>query len=101
VFQFFSLATAQGNAPEKLGQLLCCLPGISVPGALGYEHLFRIAIVEFLDAHNFCLARVKRSCIHFVTPEGHLIPFDTYNLFYRNGRIARIRSRLVGAAAHV
>jgi hypothetical protein len=27
---------------------------------------------------------VKRSCIHFVTPEGQLIPFETYNLFYRD-----------------
>ncbi|MBI3983192.1 MAG: radical SAM protein, partial [Gemmatimonadetes bacterium] len=101
VFEFFSLATAQGNAPEKLGQLLCCLPGVPVPGTLGYEQLFRIAIVEFLDAHNFCLARVKRSCIHFVTPDGHLIPFDTYNVFYRNGRIADIRAGLVQEAVHV
>ena len=51
---------------------------------MGYENIFRIAIVEFLDAHNFCLGRVKRSCIHFVTPNGQIIPFDTYNLFYRD-----------------
>ena len=42
-----------------------------------------MAISEFLDPHNFCLARVKRSCVHFLTPEG-IIPFDTYNLFYRD-----------------
>jgi len=28
---------------------------------------------------------VKKSCVHIVHPEdGRLIPFDTYNLFYRD-----------------
>jgi hypothetical protein len=39
---------------------------------------------------------VKRSCIHFcihfVTPNGQIVPFDTCNLFYRDGRIAGIRA---------
>ena len=55
--------------------------------ALGYENVFRVTIVQFLDRFNFCVGNVKRSCIHFVTPDGRIIPFDTYNLFYRNGRI--------------
>ena len=38
-----------------------------------------------MDRFNFCVGGVKRSCIHFVTPEGQIIPFDTYNLFYRPG----------------
>jgi len=94
VFAFFSLATTQCNTPERLEALLCCLPQVSVSGNLGYENIFRLAIVEFLDAHNFCLGRVKRSCVHFLTPAGQIIPFDTYNLFYRNGRIDGIRERL-------
>jgi uncharacterized radical SAM superfamily Fe-S cluster-containing enzyme len=57
-----------------------------------------VVIVQFLDRFNFCLAQVKRSCIHFVTAEGKIIPFDTYNLFYRNGRPVRRRSE---APAHV
>ena len=61
----FSLSTAHCNTPEKLNALLCCLPEIPVPDDLTYENVFRIAIVEFLDAHNFCVGRVKRSCIHF------------------------------------
>ena len=87
-------ATTQCNTPERLEALLCCLPEVPVPQGLGYENVFRLAIVEFLDAHNFCLGRVKRSCIHFLTPNGQIIPFDTYNLFYRNGRIDGIRRRL-------
>jgi uncharacterized radical SAM superfamily Fe-S cluster-containing enzyme len=37
---------------------------------------------------------VKHSCIHFVTPPGQIIPFDTYNLFYRDGRIDAIRAAM-------
>ena len=84
ILNFFSLATAECNNPEKLDALLCCLPQIPVPEGMGYENIFRIAIVEFMDAHNFCIGRVKRSCIHFVTPNGQIIPFETYNMFYRD-----------------
>jgi hypothetical protein len=91
VLDFFSLSTAECNNPEKLEALLCCLPQAPVPEGMGYENIFRIAIVEFMDAHSFCLARVKRSCIHFVTPTGRIIPFETYNLFYRD---AAARDRL-------
>ncbi|MFO1183424.1 MAG: radical SAM protein [Bauldia sp.] len=94
VFEFFSLATQECNTPERLEALLCCLPQVPVPAGLGYDNMFRIAVVEFLDAHNFCLSRVKRSCVHFLTPAGQIIPFDTYNLFYRNGRIGEMRERL-------
>lgn len=91
--EFFSLATAQANTPERLASLLCCLPEIPVLDDLSYENVFRLAVVEFLDPHNFCIARVKRSCIHFVTPNGQIIPFDTYNLFYRDGRIDERRKQ--------
>ena len=55
-------------------------------------------IVQSLDRFNFCLAAVKRSCIHFVTPQGRIIPFDTYNLFYRDGAAGNARR---AAARHV
>jgi len=42
-------------------------------------------ILQFLDRYNFDLGTVKRSCVHFLTPEGKIIPFDTYNSFYRPG----------------
>ena len=84
VLNFFSLSTAECNNPEKLNALLCCLPEVPVPEGIGYENIFRIAIVEFMDQHNFCIGRVKRSCIHFVTPNGQIIPFETYNMFYRD-----------------
>ena len=55
-------------------------------------------IVQFLDRFNFCIASVKRSCIHFVTPELQLIPFDTYNLFYRNGLVDKFRKGVARGA---
>jgi 7,8-dihydro-6-hydroxymethylpterin dimethyltransferase len=93
VMNFFSLATAEHLHPEKLNALLCCLPEVPVPEGIGYENIFRIVIVEFMDAHNFCISRVKRSCIHFVTPAGQIIPFETYNMFYRD-EAARKRREL-------
>ena len=94
MLDFFSLATVECDNERKLADLLCCLPEVPVPAGIGYADTFRVAIVEFLDAHNFCIGRVKRSCIHFVTPEGKIIPFDTYNLFYRDAaaRARRLRS---------
>jgi len=97
ILNFFSLATVECNNPERLDALLCCLPQVPVPEGMGYENIFRIAIVEFLDPHNFCISRVKRSCVHFVTPAGQIIPFDTYNLFYRD-EAARKRMALSKAA---
>jgi len=96
--ELFSLSSGANNASERLAELLCCLPKVTVPSGLGYENVFRVAVVQFMDRFNFCLAGVKRSCIHFVTPNGQIIPFDTYNLFYRNDRIAGIRAEL--AAVH-
>lgn len=84
ITDFFSLSSNEANASERLNALFCCLPEFPAQQSIGYEDLFRIAIVEFLDPYNFCLSRVKRSCVHFVTPQGKIIPFDTYNLFYRD-----------------
>jgi len=56
--------------------------------------VFRVLGIQFLDRFNFCVSQVKRSCIHFVTPEQRIIPFDTYNLFYRDGTDRRIRREL-------
>ena len=85
VVDLFSLATTQCNTEEKLAGVLCCLPQALVPASLGYENSFRVVILQFLDRYNFDIATVKRSCVHFVTPDGQIIPFDTYNSFYRPG----------------
>ncbi|WP_174279976.1 radical SAM protein [Sphingomonas bacterium] len=85
IFQLLSLSTAQADTSEKLASLLCCLPEAAVPQDIGYEQTFRVVISQFLDRFNFDLGTVKRSCVHFVQPDGAIIPFDTFNLFYRPG----------------
>jgi 7,8-dihydro-6-hydroxymethylpterin dimethyltransferase len=92
--ELFSLSSGPNNAGERLAEFLCCLPKVQAPASLTYENVFRVAIVQFMDRFNFCVGGVKRSCIHFVTPAGQIIPFDTYNLFYRDGRIEQIRARM-------
>ena len=85
IFELLSLSTAQGDASKKLASLLCCLPDVAAPEGLAYEHTFRVVISQFLDRFNFDLGTVKRSCVHFVQPDGQIIPFDTFNTFYRPG----------------
>jgi uncharacterized radical SAM superfamily Fe-S cluster-containing enzyme len=97
LFDFFSLTTVDSVVPDRLETLFCCFPDIEAPRDLGYKDLFRVAISEFLDPHNFCISRVKRSCVHFLTPEGKIIPFDTYNLFYRDEAAKERRSASLAA----
>lgn len=92
--ELFSLSSGPNNCAERLSEFLCCLPKVESPAGLSYENVFRVAIVSFMDRFNFCVGGVKRSCIHFVTPNGQIIPFDTYNLFYRNGAIDKIRAKM-------
>jgi uncharacterized radical SAM superfamily Fe-S cluster-containing enzyme len=87
IFDLFSTSHSPTSAATSLQQLLCCLPLVPVPDGFTYENIFRIMIVQFMDAYNFDVRSVKRSCIHIVHPDGRMIPFDTYNLFYRAGSI--------------
>jgi 7,8-dihydro-6-hydroxymethylpterin dimethyltransferase len=85
LFELFSTGNSPAMAATKLEQLLCCLPLVAVPQGLTYENVFRVLIVQFLDPYNFDVRSVKRSCIHMAQPNGQLIPFDTFNIFYRPG----------------
>jgi uncharacterized radical SAM superfamily Fe-S cluster-containing enzyme len=83
LIELLSLSCAGQQSANVLHEVLCCLPMVELPAAIGYDCVFRVAVVSFLDRFNFCLAGVKRSCIHFVTGDGRIIPFDTYNMFHR------------------
>ena len=82
--RLFSTALGADTQPEMLRDLLCCIPRATVPPSLGYDAIFRVLILEFIDAQSFDLRSVKKTCVHIVHPDGRLIPFDTYNLFYRD-----------------
>jgi 7,8-dihydro-6-hydroxymethylpterin dimethyltransferase len=100
IFKLFATNHSPESGIATLKDLLCCLPMAAVPEGLGYENLFRIIIMQFIDAHAFDVRSVKKSCVHIVHPDGRLIPFDTYNLFYRDDlertRLAGLRQPLVG-----
>ena len=54
---------------------------------LDQEHMLRLTTTSFMDAYNFDIRQLMKSCVHQVLPSGHLIPFSAYNLFYRNGKV--------------
>lgn len=84
LFKLFSTNHSPASGAASLKDLLCCLPRAAVPGGIGYENLFRVLVVQFIDAHSFDVRSVKKTCVHIVHPDGRLIPFDTYNMFYRD-----------------
>ena len=84
VFKLFATNHSPESGVRTLRDLLCCLPRVAVPENLGYANIFRVLIVQFIDAYSFDVRSVKKTCIHIVHPDGRLIPFDTYNLFYRD-----------------
>ena len=102
VFNLFATNHSPGSGARTLRDLLCCLPRVAVPENLGYANIFRVLIVQFIDAYSFDVRSVKKTCIHIVHPDGRLIPFDTYNLFYRDSleraRLDPLR-RLAAAAS--
>jgi uncharacterized radical SAM superfamily Fe-S cluster-containing enzyme len=84
IFKLFSLNHSPDSSALSLKDLLCCLPKVNLPGEIGYDNVFRVIIMQFQDAYNFDIRSVKKSCVHIAHPDGRIIPFDTYNLFYRN-----------------
>jgi uncharacterized radical SAM superfamily Fe-S cluster-containing enzyme len=90
LFKLFSTAASPSSSAQSLKQLLCCLPLVQVPDCIGYDNIFRIIIMQFLDRHNFDVRSVKKSCVHIAHPDGRIIPFDTYNLFYRDEKAKQL-----------
>jgi len=83
MIQLFSTGNSVECAADKLQSVMCCLPQINAP-SLGYDNLFRIIIMRFIDAYDFDVRAIKKSCVHIVSKEGKIIPFETMNLFYRD-----------------
>src|SRR5215470_11133788 len=97
LFKLFATNHSPRSGAGSLRELLCCLPKVFVPDSITYENVFRVIIMQFIDAHSFDVRSVKKTCVHIVHPDGRLIPFDTYNLFYRDDlehtRLAPLRER--------
>ena len=81
-----------GSEGGEFQQLMCCLPTVK-SDTLDYSNLFRIIIMNFMDANDFDVRAVKKSCVHIVSNQNKMIPFETMNLFYRDGKIKEIREQ--------
>jgi hypothetical protein len=84
VMKMFSTGNSPLSASQTFNQLLCCLPNVVAEG-LSYNNLFRVIIMNFMDAYDFDVRAIKKSCVHIVDLGGKIIPFETMNLFYREG----------------
>lgn len=84
--ELFSTGNSVECATDELKSIMCCLPQIQAPN-LGYDNLFRIIIMRFIDAYDFDVRAIKKSCVHIVNKDYKIIPFETMNLFYRDNKI--------------
>jgi len=85
MIELFSTGNSVDKATEHLHSILCCLPQIDAP-TLSYDNLFRVIIMQFIDAYNFDVRSIKKSCVHIVNKDNKIIPFETMNLFYRDDK---------------
>jgi uncharacterized radical SAM superfamily Fe-S cluster-containing enzyme len=90
LINMFSTGNSVEKAGEHLKSLMCCLPEIDAPN-LSYDNLFRIIIMQFIDAQNFDVRAIKKSCVHIVNKDMQIIPFETMNLFYRDDKIEYLK----------
>ena len=97
VFRLFATNLGPESQARELHDLLCCLPQIRsgpedpwASESLSYENVFRVLIMQFIDAWSFDARAMKKSCVHIAQPDGKLMPFEAFNLLYRDGRQARL-----------
>ncbi|MBD1384527.1 radical SAM protein [Mucilaginibacter rigui] len=85
LLHMFSTGNSVDTAKEHLKSIMCCLPDIYARG-LSYDNLFRVIIMNFIDAQNFDVRAIKKSCVHIVNKDMSIIPFETMNMFYRDDK---------------
>lgn len=100
VFRLFSTNHSPESQANCLSSLLCCLPQVQAAPTLDYSSVFRVLIMAFMDAVNFDVRAMKKSCVHIVQPDGRLIPFEAFNLLYRDRTDVLDQRRAEFAASH-
>jgi len=93
VFKLFATNLGPEAQASCLSSLMCCLPQVNAPAEIGYDSVFRVLIMAFMDAVNFDVRAMKKSCVHIVQPDGRLVPFESFNLLYRDGRRQLLEQR--------
>ena len=92
---------------EKTAQLFegACLNGaceipLGFDGGLRHlkNHVFQIAIKDFLDAYTFSVKQVMKCCVAVMVPDGRAIPFCAYNsVGYREAMRDKLTKQATGA----
>jgi uncharacterized radical SAM superfamily Fe-S cluster-containing enzyme len=100
VFRLFSTNHSPESQANCLSSLLCCLPQVQAPPTLDYSNVFRVLIMAFMDATNFDVRAMKKSCVHIVQPDGRIIPFEAFNLLYRDRTDVLAQRRAEFSASH-
>ena len=100
VFRLFSTNHSPESQASCLSSLLCCLPHVQAPPSLDYSSVFRVLIMAFMDAVNFDVRAMKKSCVHIVQPDGRIIPFEAFNLLYRDRTDVLEQRRAEFSASH-
>ncbi len=95
LFDLFSTHHSPGSQADAVRNFVGVLPQSHNLDEMGYQHIFRLLIVEFMDAHSFDLRSIRKSCVHIVHPDAkRVIPFDTFNMLYRGDLESTILSRI-------
>ena len=93
-------ASAVAGSEKTAGQFQCaCGPGLELPFGIDHlkDHIFQIAIKDFLDAYTFNVKQVMKCCVAVMVPDGRAIPFCAYNsVGYRE----QIRDQLASREPH-
>ena len=92
-------ASAVGGSDTAARQFQCaCGPGLDLPSDLDHlkDHIFQIAIKDFLDPYTFNVKQVMKCCVGVLVPDGRTIPFCAYNsVGYRE----QIRDQLASSSS--
>ena len=75
-------ASAVPGTEKAAGDFQCaCGPGMDLGYELSYlkDHIFQIAIKDFMDAYTFSVKQVMKCCVGILVPDGRIIPFCAYN----------------------
>lgn len=95
-------STTAGSSPADPRTLLALAESFfsrALSEDLAAADMFRITTTSFMDAYNFDVRQIMKSCVHHLLPSGHLIPFCAYNLLYRNGHVALPPLQTIPAAS--
>lgn len=83
----FDLPAVVGQSTAQADALASEFLHKALTETLAPEDMLRVTTTSFMDAYNFDVRQLMKSCVHHVLPSGHIIPFSAYNVLYRDGHV--------------